>query len=209
MPEIAIVTEASSTILADMVLSVSLNRDIAQRGAERILIQNARRVCPREFDYPAMQVRPFFWNTRERLAQRARRIVNARILPSLLAFALVEIVSLASLGVVAGGWGRAAVAHGGPQRAQPAPPAFSHDLMDTLRVDAAMGNSGARIQLAIGLLDQYDRTGDKDPLYEAVQWLDRDWYAPGEEQQRLLARVYDQYCDGKVLRWHPLCILAE
>lgn len=59
------------------------------------------------------------------------------------------------------------------------------------------------------LLDAYDRGGKAGDLYEAMQWVDRDWYSDDAAQVRVVARVYDRYCDLDALRWHLLCNTGE
>ncbi|MCM2253880.1 MAG: hypothetical protein NDJ19_16075, partial [Ramlibacter sp.] len=63
--------------------------------------------------------------------------------------------------------------------------------------------------LVVQLLDQYDRAGDVNDLFEAVQWMDRQWPAGSFQQSGLATRVFERYCDHKVLRWHWLCDTGE
>jgi len=81
--------------------------------------------------------------------------------------------------------------------------------LDALRIDATIGDLEAGRLLVSQLLDQYERAGDTDNLYEAVQWMDREWRAGYYQQSGLATRVFDRHCGNKVLRWHWLCDAGE
>jgi hypothetical protein len=96
-----------------------------------------------------------------------------------------------------------------PARAATAVPfvAGAQSRLDLLRNEAASGDEFSNRALSDALLDKFDSTGDSDDLYEAMVWLDRrgDMY----EEQVLVARVVERYCEHRVVRWHRLCVLGE
>jgi hypothetical protein len=79
--------------------------------------------------------------------------------------------------------------------------------LDELRDEAASGSEFANLALSTALLDRYDQTGDRDDLYEAIVWIDRQWETSGRAE--LTARVVAQYCTQRVVRWHRICDLGE
>ena len=95
----------------------------------------------------------------------------------------------------------------------PARSQSTHELppsdLDNLRNDATIGDLEAGGLLIAQLLDRYERAGDTDDLYEAVQWMDRGWGAGYYQQSGLAARIFDHHCTHKVLRWHWLCDVGE
>jgi hypothetical protein len=84
-------------------------------------------------------------------------------------------------------------------------PLLSRDELDLLRADAVLGNSDASAELAVRLLDRFDADGDKDALYEAVQWIARDWDQPAYVRSTVIDRMVASHCDRPVLQWHWLC----
>lgn len=94
-------------------------------------------------------------------------------------------------------------------RTAPAQPALPPSELDFLRVNATIGDLESGRVLVVQLLDQYDRAGDVNDLFEAVQWMDRQWPAGSFQQSGLAMRVFERYCDHKVLRWHWLCDTGE
>jgi hypothetical protein len=79
------------------------------------------------------------------------------------------------------------------------------DTLDDLRAAAVLGNSEASAELATQLLERFDHGGDKDDLYEAVQWVSRDWDQPAYVNSSIIDRLVGQHCDRRVLKWHWLC----
>ena len=109
-----------------------------------------------------------------------------------------------------GAIGAAHAVHGKPPVA--APVRLQQDLpesLDPLRVDALQGNVEASVGLAQLLLDRFDRTGEQDNLYEAFQWIARDWDQSGYPGPALVQHVVLRHCTRAVLRWHPLCVSGE
>lgn len=94
-------------------------------------------------------------------------------------------------------------------RTAPARPALPPSELDFLRVNATIGDLESGQVLVVQLLDQYDRAGDVNDLFEAVQWIDRHWPAGSFQQSGLATRVFERYCGHKVLRWHWLCDTGE
>lgn len=88
-------------------------------------------------------------------------------------------------------------------------PVVPPSQLDFLRVAATIGDLEAGQLLVTQLLDQYERAGDTDDLFEAVQWIDREWGAGSYQQSGLATRVFERYCTHKVLRWHWLCDVGE
>lgn len=84
-------------------------------------------------------------------------------------------------------------------------PPLSSDAFEELRWHAALGNPDASGELATRLLDRFDAGSDKDDLYEAVQWIARDWDQPGYVRAGIVDRMVGQHCDRPVLKWHWLC----
>ena len=121
----------------------------------------------------------------------------------LLVLALAMTVSRGAIGV-------AHAVHSKPHaaaavRLQPDPP----EGLDPLRVDALQGSVDASVQLAQLLLDRFDRTGEQDNLYEAFQWIARDWDQVEFLRGDVIQRAVVDHCDGPVLRWHWLCVAGE
>lgn len=81
--------------------------------------------------------------------------------------------------------------------------------LDALRDNATLGDPIAGIALVRQLLDNFERTGRGDDLYEAVQWMDRSWADGHFQTSGLPTRVFEQYCDYGALRWHWLCEAGE
>jgi hypothetical protein len=95
----------------------------------------------------------------------------------------------------------------------PAHAQSTHELppfdLDNLRNDATIGDLEAGRLLIAQLLDRYERAGNTDDLFEAVQWMDRGWGAGYYQQSGLAARIFEHHCTHKVLRWHWLCDVGE
>jgi hypothetical protein len=79
------------------------------------------------------------------------------------------------------------------------------EALDELRAQAVLGSSLASGELASRLLDRFDAAGSKDDLYEAVQWIARDWDRRGYVQTAIIDRMVMQHCEHPVLKWHWLC----
>lgn len=79
--------------------------------------------------------------------------------------------------------------------------------LDVLRNEAASGDEFSNRALSTALMDKFDLTGDSDDLYEAMVWVDRRWDAFGNSE--LAERVFAQYCEHRVVRWHSFCVLGE
>lgn len=67
-----------------------------------------------------------------------------------------------------------------------------------LRNEAVEGVRSSIWQLAVALMDQYDRAGDSDDLQEALDWVDKGWQQFGDAG--LVGRVLSRYCDQGVIR---------
>jgi hypothetical protein len=122
---------------------------------------------------------------------------------AVLALALVAVLVLTLHGSSVGG--------AQAQAFTPSPPAriLPPSQLDLLRADATIGDLESGRLLITQLLDQYERAGDTDDLYEAVQWMDREWRAGYYQQSGLATRVFERHCGNKVLRWHWLCDRGE
>ena len=81
--------------------------------------------------------------------------------------------------------------------------------LDSLRDAASLGDAVAESRLVTQLLDSYERSRDSEELLEAVQWMDRSWDWGEYQQSGLATRVFDRYCDHRVLKWHWLCNAGE
>ena len=84
----------------------------------------------------------------------------------------------------------------------------SRDPLDAIRMDALRGNLDASAELAQELMDRFDTTGKPENLYEAFQWIARDWDQREFLRSDIIQRAV-QHCDGPVLRWHWLCVAGE
>lgn len=128
---------------------------------------------------------------------------------ALLGFAAVQVLALASLAALSG-YGPPAA--GTPGTAATLPPALQRlavSELDALRVDAAAGDLFAGRLLVAQLLERYEREGDTDHLFEAVQWMDRAWESGEYQLAGLATRVFERHCGQKVMRWHWLCTSGE
>jgi hypothetical protein len=97
-------------------------------------------------------------------------------------------------------------------RAEPAPDRTGKnpfDPLDRIRVDALEGNIDASVELTERLLIRFERVGDANDLYEAFQWITRDWSAPPFMQADILQTALLRHCGHKVLQWHWLCVSGE
>ena len=95
-----------------------------------------------------------------------------------------------------------------PVSASAPPEVGSRDALDPLRVDALAGNIDASAVLAQRLMQRFEQTGEQEDLYEAFQWIARDWDEVAFLRSDVIQRAV-AYCDGPVLRWHWLCVEGE
>jgi hypothetical protein len=79
----------------------------------------------------------------------------------------------------------------------------------SLRADAQLGNVEASSQLAARLLDDYERTGDREALREAVHWIARDWDKAPFLRNEAADLVVSGHCERLVLKSHWLCRRAD
>jgi hypothetical protein len=122
---------------------------------------------------------------------------------------LLVLASTLALTAYPGSFGAAHAVHrqapaAASARAQPAP----RSALDPLRVDALAGNTDASAELAQRLLTRFERTGEQEDLYEAFQWIARDWDDVAFLRSDLIQRAVE-HCDGPVLQWHWLCVDGE
>jgi hypothetical protein len=96
-----------------------------------------------------------------------------------------------------------------PVSTAPLPELLTPAGLDRLREETIMGDPGAGRELVAMLLERYERAGDTDDLFEAVQWMDRGWASGDYQQSGLASRVFERHCGHKVLRWHWLCDRGE
>ena len=89
--------------------------------------------------------------------------------------------------------------------AEPGPP----DALDPLRIDALQGNLDASAELAQRLIDRFEQTREQEDLYEAFQWIARDWDQREFLRTDIIQRAVTHHCGGPVLRWHWLCVAGE
>ena len=78
-----------------------------------------------------------------------------------------------------------------------------------LRHEAADGNVAAAVQVIEQLLDRYDTSGGDDNLYEATIWIDRFHGTEDLARSGLVSRISTEHCKQRVVRYHPLCDVAE
>ncbi len=78
-----------------------------------------------------------------------------------------------------------------------------------LRQAAAVGDVDAALVVATQLVNRYEHSGATDDLFEAVIWIDRYQGNDTFAHSGLIKRVQQKDCRQKVLRYHPLCDLAE
>ena len=83
------------------------------------------------------------------------------------------------------------------------------ESLDTLRVDAWLGNLHASAQLAQHLIARFEKSGQQEDLHEAIQWIARDWDQSGYPGHALVQHVVLRHCTRAVVRWHPLCESGE
>jgi hypothetical protein len=81
--------------------------------------------------------------------------------------------------------------------------------LTSLRADAQLGNVEASSQLAVRLLDDYERTGDREALREAVHWIARDWEKAPFLRNEAADLVVSGHCERLVLKSHWLCRRAD
>jgi hypothetical protein len=83
------------------------------------------------------------------------------------------------------------------------------ESLDALRIEALQGDVDASEELAQRLLDRFEKTGEEHNLYEAFQWIARDWDQVEFLRTDVIQRAVANHCDGPVLRWHWLCVAGE
>lgn len=83
------------------------------------------------------------------------------------------------------------------------------DSLDSLRIDAWLGNLQASAELAQHLVARFEKSGQQEDLHEAIQWIARDWDQSGYPGHALVQHVFLQHCTRAVVRWHPLCVSGE
>ena len=132
----------------------------------------------------------------------------------ILAFAAVQVLGFAFAALVTltwqGRWADAAPAQASlTAPALAALPLLTASELDGLRNDATIGDLEAGRLLVTQLIDNFERAGNTDDLYEAVQWMDRAWLAGVYQQSGLATRVFERHCAQQVLRWHWLCDVGE
>lgn len=139
----------------------------------------------------------------------SRHSERPRLLLTLLGVAVVQAVAIGALLLTPALDSRAA--HPKPPQAQAlsAPRVIEVSELDLLRDEAVLGGSWAAMQLVSTLLDNYERSHDGDDLFEAMQWMERDWPSGQYQDSGIATRVFERHCDHKVLRWHWLCNRGE
>jgi hypothetical protein len=65
------------------------------------------------------------------------------------------------------------------------------------------------VALSRQLLARYERVGESDDLYEAFQWISRDWSESSFQRDDIVQVALVRHCGHKVLRWHWLCVSGE
>jgi hypothetical protein len=135
-------------------------------------------------------------------------------LKPILAFAAVQALGFGLAAIVTltwhGQWAASAWAQASPTAtALPALPLLAASDLDGLRNDATIGDLEAGGLLVSQLLQHYERFGNTDDLYEAVQWIDRAWRDGYYQRSGLATRIFERHCSHKVLRWHWLCDTGE
>lgn len=99
-----------------------------------------------------------------------------------------------------------------PAACQPSPPhqMEAHDALAGLRQHAIMGDAGASAALVHALLNAYEANPDASALVDALQWLQRDLYAPQMLASGQIARVIEGVCrHDALLREQWLCHEGE
>jgi hypothetical protein len=87
----------------------------------------------------------------------------------------------------------------------PAAPEVRDAALAQLRDSAAIGDTDASGELAIRLLDRFERTGDRGHLHEAMQWIARDWEHERVVRVTQADRVLSRHCARPALQRHWLC----
>jgi hypothetical protein len=85
----------------------------------------------------------------------------------------------------------------------------SSGSLDALRERAEAGDGDATVALASSLLSRYERSNQRDELYEAALWVDRAWFSDDAPRHQLIDRLYGRYCGDKVMQWHWMCHNGE
>ncbi|VWX62079.1 hypothetical protein VARIO8X_60010 [Burkholderiales bacterium 8X] len=78
--------------------------------------------------------------------------------------------------------------------------------LNELRSNAEMGDAISNALLVAVLLDRYERDGSANDLFEAVQWLEREWFLQGRIDDAGIGRVYLLHCGHPVMAWHWFCL---
>lgn len=103
---------------------------------------------------------------------------------------------------------RADAAHAAPNTSvQPAASTAASPQLDSLRGEAAAGSAFSTRLLGFALMERFDKTGNRDDLYESLVWVDRGW--EHFEDIELTARFAKGYCDQRVVQWHWICNAGE
>ena len=74
--------------------------------------------------------------------------------------------------------------------------------------DRALNDVGVQ-ELAQRLIDRFEQTGDRENLYEAFQWIARDWDQVAFARSDAVQRVVARHCHGRVMAWHWICVHGE
>lgn len=88
-------------------------------------------------------------------------------------------------------------------------PSIASSALEALRQQAEAGDGEATMSLAATLLRRYERSHQRDDLFEAAIWVDRAWFSDAAIRQQMVARLYGQHCDDKVMQWHWMCHNGE
>lgn len=139
----------------------------------------------------------------------SRHFERPRLVLALLGFAVIQALAIGALLLAPGMNSRAAQPKPLQAQALYVPRIVEPSELDSLRDEAVLGDSRAGVQLVNTLLANYERSHDSDDLFEAMQWMERGWPSGQYQDSGIPTRVYERYCDHKVLRWHWLCDLGE
>ena len=88
-------------------------------------------------------------------------------------------------------------------------PDHDAESIESLRRAAGAGDADAALAVATRLVDRFERGGATDDLYEATIWIDRYHGNESLASSGLIARVQQQDCAQKVLRFHWICASGE
>ena len=88
-------------------------------------------------------------------------------------------------------------------------PAFSPEMIDTLRRNAWAGDADAALAPTGQPIGRCERGSADDALFEAMVWIDRYQGNARLAKSGLIAQVQQRDCQHKVLRLHCLCDAPE